>query len=77
MFMLAITYYLGYGDHPEIDHPRVQLQALTGTFLMTPIFLLAVLQRFKHANMAREEDVRMWLAEYPCPKLKAKLDATE
>lgn len=77
LFMLGITYYLAWAEGSGVeDRPRVQLQALTGTFLILPILVFALLQRFKPANMAREDDVRTWLAEYPNDKLRARLDGS-
>jgi uncharacterized membrane protein len=50
LFQLGVTYWLAFGDQPEIDHPRLQLQALTGTFIVAPIFVLAAIQMVKPAN---------------------------
>lgn len=77
-FSLTITYVLGYGQNLQVEgHAGVQLQALTGTFIIAPILILALLQRFKPSNIARPDDVHAWLMDYPSPKAKAKLDAAE
>lgn len=65
LFQLGVTYWLGFGDHPEIDHDRVQLQALTGTFIILPILALMAVQLVKPSNRATADEIRLWREQYP------------
>lgn len=80
IFNLAITFWLGWGGVIEPEAKTmgeanlmhtVQLQAITGTFIVLPILLLAAGHLLRPASRALPEDLEIWLEEYPSAKLKA------
>ena len=50
LFQLGITYWIAQSPQDGIDHERVTLQAVTGTYILAPILLLAVMQLLKPSN---------------------------
>lgn len=65
LFQLGITWWLGYCVEGVPDPARVRLQAVTGSYLLAPVFLLAALQLVKPANRLPHADLRDWLKMYP------------
>lgn len=50
LFQLGVTYWVAFSGQPGLDAARVQLQAVTGTYILAPILLLAAVQLVKPAN---------------------------
>jgi uncharacterized membrane protein len=50
LFQLGVTYWVAYGGQAGLDAARVQLQAVTGSYILAPILLLAAMQVVKPAN---------------------------
>lgn len=50
LFQLGVTYWVAFSDQPGLDRERVLLQAVTGTYLLAPILVLAAVQLVKPAN---------------------------
>jgi putative membrane protein len=74
VFQLGVTYCLALGDDLAIDHERLKLQAITGTFIIAPILALAAFQPLKRANRVSHEDLNVWFSEYPCHPNRAPRD---
>lgn len=75
-----LTYWLGWGGVIEPEAKTmgdanlihtVQLQALTGTFIMAPIALLAAAHVLRPSSRAQPDEIDAWLEEFPNAKLKA------
>ena len=49
-FQLGVTYWVALSDQPGLDAGKTLLQAVTGSYLLAPIVVLAVLQLVKPAN---------------------------
>lgn len=49
-FQLGVTYWVAWNGPPECDTEMVQLQAVTGTYTVLPILILAILQMLKPSN---------------------------
>ncbi|MEN8259718.1 MAG: hypothetical protein ABFS02_03875, partial [Pseudomonadota bacterium] len=73
-FQLSVTYWLAFGDVAGIDHERVKLQALAGSFIIMPILFLIAVQLVKPANRASADGIRAWLEEYPSSNLEVFLN---
>ncbi|MCA8914815.1 MAG: carotenoid biosynthesis protein [Planctomycetes bacterium] len=76
LFNLGVTAWLGWAYDPgdlEFDAAEVRKLFLAGCFVVGPILLLAAIQLLKPANRPSYEDVTAWLADYPNPKLKARI----
>lgn len=56
LFQLGVTYWVAYSGQDGLDAARVQLQAVTGTYILAPILLLAAIQVVKPANRIRREE---------------------
>lgn len=56
LFQLGVTYWVAYSEQDGLDAARVQLQAVTGTYILAPILLLAAMQVMKPANRVRREE---------------------
>ena len=52
LFQLGVTWWLALGHNPGLDAGRVTLQAVTGSYILAPILLLAVMQLVKPSNRA-------------------------
>jgi putative membrane protein len=50
LFQLGVTYWVALGGQPGVDKDRVLLQAVTGSYLLAPILILAAIQVVKPAN---------------------------
>jgi putative membrane protein len=50
LFQLGVTYWIAGSDQPGIDAARVQLQAVTGSYIMAPILILGLMQLVKPCN---------------------------
>ena len=55
LFQLGVTYWVAYSGQPGLDSARVQLQAVTGTYILAPILVLAAVQLVKPANRVPAE----------------------
>lgn len=55
LFQLGVTYWVAYSGQIGLDAARVQLQAVTGTYILAPILVLAAMQVVKPANRWRPE----------------------
>jgi uncharacterized membrane protein len=79
IFQLGVTYWLGYGGEVLPDQERVKLQALTGSFIIAPILVLATAQLVKPFNRVSGDDIRERISTYPlgsAPGPKAALSVT-
>ncbi|CAI8911587.1 carotenoid biosynthesis protein [Methylocaldum szegediense] len=65
IFQLGVTYWLAYGGEPIPDQDRLKLQALTGSFIIAPILVLAVMQLLKPSNRVHGDDVREQISTHP------------
>jgi uncharacterized membrane protein len=74
MFQLGVTYLLAFENNPAIDHERLKLQALTGSFIIAPVLVLAALQLVKPANRVAREELCAWVREHPCRRAQSRLD---
>lgn len=74
MFQLGVTYYLALGNNPAVDHERLKLQTLTGSFIIAPILVLAAIQLVKPANRVNREELNAWLQEYPCRQIQSRCE---
>lgn len=50
LFQLGVTYWLAFSGQTGLDADRVQLQAVTGSYIVAPILVLAAMQLVKPAN---------------------------
>jgi len=65
IFQLGVTYWLGYGVEVLPDPDRLKLQALTGSFIIAPILVLAAVQLVKPSNRVNSADIRDRVVTYP------------
>ena len=56
LFQLGVTYWVAWSGQEGLDAARVQLQAVTGSYILAPILLLAALQVAKPSNRVAAED---------------------
>ncbi len=49
-FQLGVTWWVALSDQPGLDVPRTLLQAVTGSYLLAPILVLATIQIVKPDN---------------------------
>lgn len=49
-FQLGVTWWVALSDQPGLDRERTLLQAVTGSYLVAPILVLAVIQWLKPCN---------------------------
>lgn len=56
LFQLGVTWWVAMNPVEGLDAARVHLQAVTGSFLLTPILLLAALQVVKPSNRVLTAD---------------------
>lgn len=50
LFQLGITFWIAAHREPDLDSNKVLLQAVTGSFILAPIFMLTIVQIFKPSN---------------------------
>jgi len=65
IFQLGVTYWLAYGGEAVPDQDRLKLQALTGSFIVAPILVLALVQLVKPSNRIEDADIRERVGAYP------------
>lgn len=65
IFQLGVTYWLAYGGEVLPDQERLKLQALTGSFIIAPILVLAAAQLVKPFNRVSGDDIREHISTYP------------
>jgi len=65
IFQLGVTYCLAYGGEALPDPDRLKLQALTGSFIIAPILVLAAVQLVKPSNRVHGDDIREQIGTYP------------
>jgi uncharacterized membrane protein len=65
LFQLGVTYWVAFSGQPGLDGERVQLQAVTGTYILAPILVLAAMQLVKPANRVLCDDLQDWQWEFP------------
>jgi putative membrane protein len=57
-FQLGVTYWVACSGQPGLDTERTLLQAVTGSYILAPILILAAVQVAKPSNRARIEQNR-------------------
>ena len=50
LFQLGITFWIAGHPAPDLDTEKVLLQAVTGSFILAPIFMLTLVQMLKPSN---------------------------
>lgn len=50
LFQLGVTYWVAVSDQNGLDSSKTLLQAVTGSYIVAPILLLAAMQIFKPSN---------------------------
>lgn len=50
LFQLGVTWWVALSDQPGLDGARTLLQAVTGSYILAPILVLAVIQLAKPSN---------------------------
>ncbi|MBP1151499.1 MULTISPECIES: carotenoid biosynthesis protein [Methylocaldum] len=65
IFQLGVTYWLAYGVEAVPDQEQLKLQALTGSFIIAPILVLAAAQLTKPSNRVKGDDIRERIGTYP------------
>jgi putative membrane protein len=55
LFQLGVTWWVAYSGQPGLDAARVQLQAVTGSYLLAPVLALAAAQFAKPAHRIEAE----------------------
>ncbi len=65
IFQLGVTYWLAYVGDAFPDQDRLKLQALTGSFIIAPVLVLAVMQLLKPCNRIHGDDIRERIGTHP------------
>ncbi len=82
LFQLGVTYWVAFSGVIEPEATTmgeanltviVRAQAISGTFVIVPILLLALAHLLRRGSEASPAEVSDWLEEYPCDKLKQRL----
>lgn len=77
LFNLGVMAWLGWSYQPgpgvEFDAPEVRKLFISSCFVVAPVLLLAAAQLVKPSNRPSEAELTAWLADYPSPKLKARI----
>jgi uncharacterized membrane protein len=69
LFQLGVTYWVAFSGQAGLDAAQVHLQAVTGTYVLAPILVLAAIQVVKPANRLQRENSCAGLHAYATTEL--------
>lgn len=82
LFQLGVTYWVAFSGVIEPEATTmgeanltviVRAQAISGTFVIVPILLLALAHLLRRGSEASPAEISEWLEEFPCERLKQRL----
>ncbi len=79
LFQLGVTWWVALSGQPGLDAARVKLQAVTGSYILAPILVLAAMQIAKPSNRVQSEGIAIPEAGLPgaSPEFAGRQGAAE